>query len=412
MTTKRVAGLVLSVLGIALALFALVYGNLRDTEKKITAKSAASESVFVYTETGVLDLVEPKVTVELTAAEGKVVWGLAKTQDAVAYIGKSSATKITGLKNWTTLSTAEVAGDEAASTADVTALKDGTLNFLAAPIWEESGEGEGSAKVALELNPELARSLVATTTTGVAPELSFTWIKSTGDFPLLQYLLCGLLAALIGLYLLFTEGLARNRIDYFRKREAGKQEKRDAFASAETSVLPVFEGDLADPQLDRDVQKQHTDAAFGAAILPGTSRTIGLRERELPESERILLGDLTPENYSATADENYSAESDSEGNTEENIDENRTGFVDSSETLTDSGDAVEGKAAENSDVKGDWKALWDFDVAAEDAVVSEINEGELDKSDFAKENQTEENAFAKDVADESEESTEEGGQDA
>ncbi len=242
--------MLLSILGVAIALGTLLYANTRETEERITAGAQVSAGTFLVTSPGVLDLVDSTVKITLsTTGEEEIWWGIGKSFDVEAYVGKSAYVEVAGLATWQKLNTITHKGEADALKADEESFAGGTLALAEADLWVKSGKGKGKAVIEFTVPENSARSLIATTATGKAPEISMEWVRSTGDFPALRYGIIGLLLAVIGVYLLNRDIQNRDRIDYFRNREAYKQALREGNASAQTSVLPVYAGNLTEQEV-------------------------------------------------------------------------------------------------------------------------------------------------------------------
>lgn len=295
LSIKRIVGIVLSVVGVLGAIFALVYGAVRDTESVVEVKVAAGDSTFVATAPGVLALY-PDSAVKISAAapdDGEIMWGIGRSEDVQAYLRESSYTQFAGLDSAAQAKISTIGGKTETKANDAQALKSGALALEKSDLWEKSGRESSDLQLEYRVPQGAQRAFIATTTTGTAPDFTIQWSVKAKNFPAAQIAVFGILLALIGIYLMFTDSQSRARINYFRKREAQRKAQREAQADAATQILPVFKGDLAAPETDREVQRKHTEGAFGASILPGTARTQGLRERPLAESDRLQLPDFT-----------------------------------------------------------------------------------------------------------------------
>ncbi|WP_353065008.1 hypothetical protein [Arcanobacterium hippocoleae] len=288
---KRIAGIGLSICGVLLALFALIFGALRNAPQTVQVQVPSAKTTFVYTDSGVLSLF-PQSSVRIQAAapkNGELLWAIGRSEDVRAYVGESSYTRIAGIQSAEKAKTTLHNAKSELRVADEKFLKDGAQNFVDSDIWEKSGRQKDDLELQYEVPKGTQRAVLVTATNGVAPEVTLTWKIKAATFPTIQITILGILLALIGIYLLFTDTQSRARVNYFRKREVERKAQRLADESAATQVLPLYQGDLAAPQTTREVQHKHTDGAFGAAILPGTSRTLALRESELDESDRIIF---------------------------------------------------------------------------------------------------------------------------
>lgn len=295
----------LSIVGVLGALFALIYGAVRDTESAVEVKVPAGDSTFVATAPGVLALYSGAV-VTITAdapADGEIIWGIGRSEDVQAYLGESAYTQLDGLSSLTEPKISTVTATPEVQTKDAEALKSGALALENSDLWEESGRTDGNLQLEYKVPHGAQRAFIAATTTGVAPDFTIHWRMEAKSFPAAQIAVFGILIALIGIYLVFADNQLRVRKNYFRSREAQRKSQQAAQAAAQTQILPVFKGNLAAAETDRETQRIHTDSAFGAGILPGTSRTQALRLRPLTEAERVELPDFAGETAAQQAEQ-------------------------------------------------------------------------------------------------------------
>lgn len=288
---KRSVGIALSIVGIVVAVFALIYGTTKNSSTTFEVQVAANKATFVSTAPGVLDLFsDAKVEINATAPNnGEILWAIGRSEDVAAYIGDSSQTQITGLESRKKAKIAKKEAKPEKVLKDQEALKSGTLSLDKTDLWDKFGREKKTLNIKYDAIKGAQRAFIATSTAGIAPDLKISWEAKIKTFPTVQIVIFGILISLVGIYLLFTENQSRARADYFRNREADRKLKRAEKAAAMTQILPVFAGNLAAPEVDREIQREHTEGAFGSAILPGTSRTSALRNRPLVESDRIIL---------------------------------------------------------------------------------------------------------------------------
>ncbi|XCB30672.1 hypothetical protein RQN30_04640 [Arcanobacterium hippocoleae] len=295
LSIKRIAGITLSVLGILLSLFALVYGAIRSTSTSVEVKAAAEKSTFITTAPGVLGLYNGApvtITADIpknTPPGTQLLWAIGRSEDVLAYVGESSVTQVAGLQTSTEAKVSAKPAKAQVQQTDTQLLRDGTLVMEKSDLWEKSGRESKKLKLEYTVPANTQRSFIAASTAGIAPDITIRWQVKAQGFPTVQVVIIGILISLVGVYLLFADSQSRARVNYFRKREANRKAHRAAQAGALTEVLPIFKGDLAAPETDRKIQREHTESAFGASILPGTSRTSALRARELSAADRIVI---------------------------------------------------------------------------------------------------------------------------
>lgn len=369
---KRSVGIALSIVGIVVAVFALIYGTTKNSSTTFEVQVAANKATFVSTAPGVLDLfTDAKVEINATAPNnGEILWAIGRSEDVAAYIGDSSQTQITGLESRKEAKIAKKEAKPEKVLKDQEALKSGTLSLDKTDLWDKFGREKKTLNIKYDAIKGAQRAFIATSTAGIAPDLKISWEAKIKTFPTVQIVIFGILISLVGIYLLFTENQSRARAEYFRNREADRKMKRAEKAAAMTQILPVFAGNLAAPEVDREIQREHTEGAFGSAILPGTSRTSALRNRPLVESDRIILpiSELDVENVAHDEIDSSAQFSESGKNIGEN--DSVVGLAESTEPAesAESAESIESAdelstdnqhdALNESDV--DWKTFWNF----------------------------------------------------
>lgn len=286
---KRIAGALLLIVGILVGGYAL-YQIFAQEEETVVEVSAPAEDVpFVYTAPGVLALVDSSVDVTLSAPGETITWGVGTVSDVEAYIGDAGATRITGLDSWDALNLETAEGTAEANELISTAAADGGFNLYGSDLWTERGNEEDEVTISLEPPANVEYSLIASTTSGSAPEVTLAWDHTFETSNPIPVLAIGILASLIGLLLLLSdsqERAVRKQNDAKDKRDRERTVSRQG---AETSVLPRYNGDLTAPGTDREIQRTYTDGALGASVLPGSMRADSLRQRDLQESDRLVL---------------------------------------------------------------------------------------------------------------------------
>lgn len=286
---KRIAGALLLIVGILVGGYAL-YQIFAQEEETVVEVSAPAEDVpFVYTAPGVLALVDDSVEVTLSASGETITWGVGTVSDVEAYIGEAGATRIAGLDSWDALNVETAEGTAEANELIANAAADGGFNLYGSDLWTERGNEEDEVTISLDPPSNVEYSLIASTTSGNAPEVTLAWDHTFETSNPIPVLAIGILATLIGLLLLLSdsqERAVRKQNDAKDKRDRERTVSRQG---AETSVLPRYNGDLTAPGTDREIQRTYTDGALGASVLPGSMRADSLRQRDLQESDRLVL---------------------------------------------------------------------------------------------------------------------------
>lgn len=270
---------------------------LRNSEKSVSLNSEPTQdSAFVFTSSGVLNLVNEKVTIDIKADADTVVWGIGNSDDVKAYVGDSAAVEIAGFESWDETKLKKHDGKQETIAGDKERGAKGEFDISQSDLWVKSGKAENKAQIEFNAPQGLNRSLVVSTLSGKAPEVTLTWTQTQSNSAI-PWLIIGILVALIGGFLLLGDNQDRARLKAIRERQMLRREQKLQFAQAQTSVIPAFKGDLASPETDREIQIKHTDRALGATIVPGTSRAQTWRSRELHPDDRIVLPVQTPESH-------------------------------------------------------------------------------------------------------------------
>ncbi|MFC5369783.1 hypothetical protein ACFPH7_02935 [Arcanobacterium bovis] len=243
----------------------------------------------MFTSTGVLNLVNEKVTINIEAPDDTVVWGIGNSDDVKAYVGDSAAVEIAGFENWDTAKIKEHEGKQETIASDKALGSKGAFDISPSDLWIKSGKGKDKAQVEYSSAQGPNRSLIVSTLNGKAPEVTLTWEKPQTVNGAIPWIFIGILLALIGGFLLIGDSQDRAQLKAIREGQIRRREQKTRFAEAQTSVLPAFKGDIASPETDREIQVRHTDRALGAIIVPGTLRADKWRSRQLQPQDRVVL---------------------------------------------------------------------------------------------------------------------------
>lgn len=272
---RRIAGLALSALGIIVLLVGLVTGMVAKSNDTKTASVTPESTAYVYTTSGVLDLVNSTVTVKAKgAADADITVAFGAPADVEQWAAGLSVTKVTGLKDWGTLASEDSAGETTAP-----ALADSDM-------WVATKSAKGSIEEKYTVTSHGTIALIATSSDGKAPEIELSW-ATPNKSNLVPIIVIGLLMLFIGGALVVLERQDRQSIT--ARTEARKRiiERRAARAKAATETLSV--SDIAGGS--REAQIGLTAGALGAGILPSALRPEEFRSRELSEADRIVLSD-------------------------------------------------------------------------------------------------------------------------
>lgn len=246
---RLMRGVVTPILGL-LAVASIGLGLMNATEWKpsrtITAQTQVSGSRYVVTDPGVSGLVDDdvKVNVSVGGAE-KVCIASTSAKDATGWLSGETYTRVTGLQDWSTLSTVRVAGSANAS-ADAAAEEQAGVDFKDSDMWravtcdERNVETEINAKDSSDvLLIDLGKKQNA--------DVSLTWTRKTlPDFAMPFYFVGGLLA--FGAVLtasVFAMPPHRRRNKRVVSGMAGQLEEQEQQPIEEVSVKDAVAGSLS-----------------------------------------------------------------------------------------------------------------------------------------------------------------------
>lgn len=246
---RLMRGVVTPILGL-LAVASIGLGLMNATEWKpsrtITAQTQVSGSRYVVTDPGVSGLVDDdvKVNVSVGGAE-KVCIASTSAKDATGWLSGETYTRVTGLQDWSTLSTVKATGDTSAS-ADAAAEEQTGVDFKDSDMWravtcdERNVETEINAKDSSDvLLIDLGKKQNA--------DVSLTWTRKTlPDFAMPFYFVGGLLA--FGAVLtasVFAMPPHRRRNKRVVSGMAGQLEEQEQQPIEEVSVKDAVAGSLS-----------------------------------------------------------------------------------------------------------------------------------------------------------------------
>lgn len=369
--TKRLIAILLGLGGLLLALYSLGAGTWWKPQATVTATSEAQSDVpYVITAPGVLELVDEVVEVKATADSGVVEMALADSTEAESWLGDSPALEVTGLTDWETLETTRIDGEGEAAPIGGSVL------------WIEEVSGEGEVSLDLKI-PTGNFAVIATTEDGTAPAISLTWQREVAaPWWMIPGIILGTILMALGIYLFNEDNKRRVKERRRHEREERRAERRARLSGQDTTVLPRVETDEPIDPADRDAVATSTNTAYGASIIPASSRATELREAELADEDRVIIPgseDSDDDDHSAFApvdtDETYDDEDEVEivesYDDEDEVDEGDVEYVESDDMddaeviddadVTEADDspveADEPEAKEPSD-SDDWRDLW------------------------------------------------------
>lgn len=343
---KKLVGIILIVLGVVL-LATTGIRTLAQQSKSAIEVSVPSSGTFVYTSPGVLGMAGDTATVTFTG-EGIIQWGFGSEDDVVAYVGESAASALAGVASATEAEVKTSAASDAAAAADAKQIAAGGFNLQHSDLWLQAGEGEGKAVAELTLEPGTPRAIVATTSTGVAPEMTVRWDNVPLAKPI-PFLALSLLVLLFGVLLVVQE--IQDEINAPATADATEKpvEKRDRSFDLTEVIFPF--GKSAAKQ-EEEKEEEAADNPEDATDLDAESSASG---------DSVSGTDNAADTGSADGADSAGSADGSES-TDSADGTNDTGVLDSADgdENEDSSDNVAPQTAPAVKSGNAWRSLWEF----------------------------------------------------
>ncbi len=206
----RLVAAVLAVLGLAAIALGVASATVWRGDDTLTATATAADgTTLLRTTPGLLEMGDPPVTVRAEAADGtKVVLAVGRDTDVTGWLGTDAHTVVTGLRDWHTFTTDDVAATEPTPAPTETAPAEGAApeEPAAGPdpegsdLWIEQATGDGSAE--LVWTPQDGRWALLVASVGettVPPSVELSWPRTVTTPWLLPGVVGGALLLLIAL---------------------------------------------------------------------------------------------------------------------------------------------------------------------------------------------------------------------
>ncbi|WP_152188091.1 hypothetical protein [Georgenia satyanarayanai] len=225
--TRRRLPLMLALAGTLIILASVVAAVVvRSSDTATLALGERPDVPVVVTGPGVLDAVDPDVTVRATAGDDEqVVLAIGRTSEVEAWLGGADHMRVTGLSSWEELTTEVVTADPAAAPTDTptdaTEEPAGLPNPAGSDLWVVETVGTGSAELSWSDSPGRWSLVAATDGTGPAPEIELEWGRAVSTPWLVPGIVVGVLALVAGVTMLVLDVLARREA---RRREDARTE--------------------------------------------------------------------------------------------------------------------------------------------------------------------------------------------
>lgn len=261
---KIMRGIVTPVFGL-IAVVCIVFGVLNATiwspSVEITAKTQVSDSRYIITDPGVLGLVDDNVSVTVQGSDSAstvcVATGSAK--DVSGWLSGESYVRITGMSNWTALSTAE------ASAQGESAEGDNDVAFENSDMWTSVECGEGTVTLNATDEDSTQIAIIDLGEDATDASISMYWFRTeVPDFAMPLYFvggLCIVLAVLSATVFAMPASKRRNKrvVQGQSTADDATHENVDA-----TTVVPSAAGD-ATGEITGVTEAAGTEPATGGA---------------------------------------------------------------------------------------------------------------------------------------------------
>ncbi|KAA8815615.1 hypothetical protein EMB92_10225 [Bifidobacterium callitrichos] len=198
-------GVVTPIFGL-LAVAAIALGLLNATvwqpSRTITADAKVTGTRYIVTDPDVLGLVDDRVTITADGGSGTVCVAIASSKDATGWLAGHPYTRLTGLSDWTTLSTERASAGTGQSgsqsdSGDSGDSGDEDVAFADSDMWRSVQCGDGSTEIKATSSAVTDVALVDLGEGGDSADVSFTWTRKTlPDYSTPMYFLGGLLVVL------------------------------------------------------------------------------------------------------------------------------------------------------------------------------------------------------------------------
>src|SRR5690606_25138788 len=237
--------LLLAVIGVVVIAVSVIAASVVRSSDTATLRLGEHPDVpVVITEPGVLDAVDPRVTVRATAQDdAPVVLAVGRTAEVEAWLGDADHARVTGLSSWEELTVEVVTGTEPtdpaepadapgepteAPTEEPTAqVPDADPTALPNPagsdLWVAEAVGTGSAELTWIDTPGRWSLVAATDGTGPAPEIELEWGRQVSTPWLVPGIVVGAIVLVAGATMFVLDLLARR--EQRRRDEARRQEE-------------------------------------------------------------------------------------------------------------------------------------------------------------------------------------------
>ncbi len=385
--TRRRLPLTLAVVGVLIILAAVVAASvLRSSDTATLTLGERPDVPVVVTAPGVLDAVDPDVTVRATAEDDQpVVLAIGRTAEVEAWLGDADHARVTGLSSWEELTVEVVTGqsDDAATPAPTETPTDAATpaeegaepttlpNPAGSDLWVVEAAGTGAAELSWTDSPGRWSLVAATDGSAPAPELELEWGRQVSTPWLVPVIVVGALAFVAGATLLALDVLAR--------REERRREEARSRREAAGDDLPTVSITDTDPgtgerltrrqirEMERAMARAERNRAAGEALPPPVPLAPGEEEDDDAAEAPGLVTDAattSPSEEVGTGDRPAASADDAPG-TEEWAASEDDGTTSGPGPDAEQAEAVEAdepteEDEEDAPAPPSWRSVWGF----------------------------------------------------
>lgn len=193
MIMRGVVAPIFGLLAVASVIFGVLNATIWKPSSQITATTSVSGTQYVVTDPSVLTLVDTQATLTVQGQSGtQVCVAFGSSKDVTGWVAGYPYTRITGLSDWTTLST------EQASAQGTRESTDGAVDFQNSDMWSSVKCGTGSVSLSASEQDTDKLAIIDFGQSITTPAtITLHWVRQTlPDFAMPLYFIGGLCVVL------------------------------------------------------------------------------------------------------------------------------------------------------------------------------------------------------------------------
>lgn len=223
-TKRQGIPIALSALGLIMVIAGLLFATVLRPDSTVTAQAERPETPYETSVSGLLGLVDTKVTVHAEAPGQPIVLALGRDADAQAWIGELPNTQLTGLSSWQVIASTKNDGEMPEANADEFAADEFDQALAQSDMWLDVKTGKDSLSWDITADDSGLVILAATNGVDPAPKISLTWQRDASSAWIIALTVIGLILLLLGLVPFLA--LQRTRKEHARTEEARERRQR------------------------------------------------------------------------------------------------------------------------------------------------------------------------------------------